>query len=60
MGVGLYQYKSVYTEQQTEDAVNEEQVIKSQGQRSLVGYSPEGLKESDTTEVTSTHTYTHP
>jgi len=28
--VGLYQYKSVYTEQQTEDAVNEEQVIKSQ------------------------------
>lgn len=30
MGVGLYQYKSVYTEQQTEDAVNEEQVIKSQ------------------------------
>lgn len=28
--VGLYQYKSVYTEQQTEDAVSEEQVIKSQ------------------------------
>uniref|UniRef100_A0A4X1TE87 PA14 domain-containing protein n=1 Tax=Sus scrofa TaxID=9823 RepID=A0A4X1TE87_PIG len=28
--VGLYQYRSVYTEQQTEDAVNEEQVIKSQ------------------------------
>ncbi|XP_063113704.1 fibrocystin-L isoform X1 [Cavia porcellus] len=28
--VGLYQYKSVYTEQQTGDAVNEEQVIKSQ------------------------------
>lgn len=28
--VGLYQYKNVYTEQQTEDAVNEEQVIKSQ------------------------------
>lgn len=30
MDVGLYQYKSVYTEQQTEDAVNEEQVIESQ------------------------------
>ncbi|XP_077023612.1 fibrocystin-L [Tamandua tetradactyla] len=28
--VGLYQYKNVYTEQQTGDAVNEEQVIKSQ------------------------------
>ncbi|OWK04450.1 hypothetical protein Celaphus_00016366, partial [Cervus elaphus hippelaphus] len=28
--VGLYLYKSVYTEQQTEDAVSEEQVIKSQ------------------------------
>ncbi|XP_058524528.1 fibrocystin-L isoform X1 [Ochotona princeps] len=28
--VGLYQYGSVYTEQQTGDAVNEEQVIKSQ------------------------------
>ncbi|XP_066121905.1 fibrocystin-L [Saccopteryx bilineata] len=28
--VGLYQYRSVYTEQQTEDAVNEEQVIQSQ------------------------------
>ncbi|VCX37433.1 unnamed protein product, partial [Gulo gulo] len=28
--VGLYQYKNVYTEQQTEDAVNEEQVIRSQ------------------------------
>ncbi|EPY78834.1 fibrocystin-L [Camelus ferus] len=28
--VGLYQYRNVYTEQQTEDAVNEEQVIKSQ------------------------------
>nr|XP_048313021.1 fibrocystin-L isoform X3 [Myodes glareolus] len=28
--VGLYQHKSVFTEQQTGDAVNEEQVIKSQ------------------------------
>ncbi|KAK2095397.1 Fibrocystin-L [Saguinus oedipus] len=28
--VGLYQYQNVYTEQQTGDAVNEEQVIKSQ------------------------------
>lgn len=28
--VGLYQYKNVFTEQQTGDAVNEEQVIKSQ------------------------------
>ncbi|KAM7075195.1 fibrocystin-L isoform 14-T16 [Molossus nigricans] len=28
--VGLYQYRNVYTEQQTEDAVNEEQVIQSQ------------------------------
>ncbi|ELK37593.1 Fibrocystin-L [Myotis davidii] len=28
--VGLYQYGNVYTEQQTEDAVNEEQVIQSQ------------------------------
>ncbi|XP_004431348.1 PREDICTED: fibrocystin-L [Ceratotherium simum simum] len=28
--VGLYQFRSVYTEQQTEDAVNEEQVIQSQ------------------------------
>ncbi|XP_032616164.1 fibrocystin-L [Hylobates moloch] len=28
--VGLYQYRNVYTEQQTGDAVNEEQVIKSQ------------------------------
>ncbi|XP_036732330.2 LOW QUALITY PROTEIN: fibrocystin-L [Manis pentadactyla] len=28
--VGLYQHRSVYTEQQTEDSVNEEQVIKSQ------------------------------
>ena len=30
------------------------------GQRSLVGYSPWGHKESDTTEqLTHTHTYTH-
>ena len=30
------------------------------GQRSLVGYSPWGHKESDTAEVTShTHTHTH-
>lgn len=28
--VGLYQYGNVYTEQQTEDAVNEEQVIQTQ------------------------------
>ncbi|KAK2491307.1 hypothetical protein MC885_014321, partial [Smutsia gigantea] len=28
--VGLYQHRSVYTKQQTEDSVNEEQVIKSQ------------------------------
>jgi hypothetical protein len=28
--VGLYQYKNVFTEQQTGDALNEEQVIKSQ------------------------------
>ncbi|XP_048215228.1 fibrocystin-L isoform X1 [Perognathus longimembris pacificus] len=28
--VGLYQYRTVYSEQQTGDAVNEEQVIKSQ------------------------------
>lgn len=28
--VGLYQYNNVFTEQQTGDAVNEEQVIKSQ------------------------------
>lgn len=40
--VGLYQYRSVYTEQQTEDAVNEEQVIKSQSttvQEIQVGYN---------------------
>ena len=30
------------------------------GQRSLVGYSPRGLKESDTTEqLTHTHTHIH-
>ena len=29
---------------------------KSHGQRSLVGYSPQGCKESDTTECLSTHT----
>ena len=29
------------------------------GQRSLVGYSPWGCKESDMTECTSTHTHTH-
>ena len=29
------------------------------GQRSLVGYSPWGHKESDTTEWLSTHTHTH-
>ena len=29
------------------------------GQRSLVGYNPRGQKESDTTEVTYIHTYTH-
>ena len=31
----------------------------SHGQRSLVDYSPGGRKESDTTEVTYTHTYIH-
>ena len=31
---------------------------KSHGQRSLVGYSPQGHKESDTTEATE-HTHTH-
>ena len=30
------------------------------GQRSLASYSPQGLKESDTTErLTHTHTHTH-
>ena len=29
------------------------------GQRSLVGYSPWGCKESDMTEQLSTHTHTH-
>ena len=32
---------------------------KSHGQRSLVGYSPKGLKESDTTEGLSTYVHTH-
>ena len=32
---------------------------KFQGQRSLVGYSPWGCKESDTTERLSTHAHTH-
>ena len=32
---------------------------KSHGQRSLVGYSPWGRKESDTKEYTHTHTHTH-
>ena len=31
----------------------------SHGQRSLVGYSPWGCKESDTTEWLSAHTHTH-
>ena len=33
---------------------------KFHGQRSLVGYSPWGLKESDVTDCTRTHTHTHP
>ena len=32
---------------------------KSQGQRSLVGYSPRGRKGSDTTELTQVHTQGH-
>ena len=32
---------------------------KSHGQRSLVGYSPWGHKESDTTEQLSMHVHTH-
>ena len=32
---------------------------KFHGQRSLVGYSPRGHKESDTTECMSIHTHTH-
>ena len=32
---------------------------KSHGQSSLVGYSPRGRKESDTTERLHTHTHTH-
>ena len=31
---------------------------KSHGQRSLAGYSPQGRKESDTTEWTTTHSET--
>ena len=31
-------------------------LVKSSGQRSLVGYSPWGRKESDTIELTHTHT----
>ena len=31
----------------------------SHGQRSLVGYSPWGGKESDTTECAHAHTHTH-
>ena len=31
----------------------------SNGQRSLVGYSPKGCKESDTIEVTEPHTHTY-
>ena len=31
----------------------------SHGRRSLVGYSPWGRKEMDTTECTHTHTHTH-
>ena len=30
---------------------------KSHGQRSLVGYSPKGCKESDTTQRLNTHTH---
>ena len=34
---------------------------KSHGQRSVMGYSPRGCRESDVTELLSvhTHTYTH-
>ena len=32
---------------------------KSHGERSLVGYSPQDCKESDTTKHTHTHMYTH-
>ena len=44
-----------------EDPLEEEMAThsgKSHGQRSLVGYSPWGHKESDTTERLSPHTYT--
>ena len=33
---------------------------KFHGQKSLVGYSQQGHKESDATEHTCTHTHTHP
>ena len=33
--------------------------IESHGQRSLVGYSPWGCKESDTTEQLNNNIYTH-
>ena len=29
------------------------------GQRSLMGYSPQGYRESDTTDCAHTHTHTH-
>ena len=32
---------------------------KSHGERSLVGYSPQGCKESETTKHTHTYAYTH-
>ena len=31
----------------------------SPGQRSVAGYGSQGCKESDTTEVINTHTYSH-
>ena len=31
----------------------------SHGQSNLMGYNPQGCKESDTTEFTHTHTHTH-
>ena len=31
----------------------------SHGQRSVAGYGSQGCKESDTTEVINTHTYSH-
>ena len=49
-----------------EDPLEEEMAItpvflpgKSHGQRSLVGYSPESIKESDTTKPLSTVQYNH-